>query len=308
MSRYYVHNLETDKLNIFTGGKADWMSLPENQRNDIKRACLWSGRYNCWVSRAKAGGTYFLKQALAAAGFEDRGTEGEKLSFAEQVEAKQIRAEDRAERMEAMAEKTEAKAESLHKQSRAITDMIPMGQPILVGHHSEKRHRRDLERSWNKLGQAVAEGEKSAYYADRAATAKQTAEGSQYSNPAFLGRRIEEAEAELRQVGWRMEGKYYSYSTPEPISDDYRQSLERQKAEIEDRLGFYRHCLETCGKTVWNKESLNGKQVVKIRGEWRKIVKLNPKTVSVPNSCFITEESQIKWAMKYPYTEVQDAQ
>ncbi|WP_132290495.1 DUF3560 domain-containing protein [Kribbella sp. VKM Ac-2568] len=29
---------------------------------------------------------------------------------------------------------------------RQISDHIPLGQPILVGHHSERRHRRDIER------------------------------------------------------------------------------------------------------------------------------------------------------------------
>jgi hypothetical protein len=57
------------------------------------------------------------------------------------------------ERMEARAEKREewAEARAGHadrelSRSRELADMIPMGQPILVGHHSEGRHRRDLDR------------------------------------------------------------------------------------------------------------------------------------------------------------------
>jgi hypothetical protein len=49
MPRYYVHNLETDKLNIFTGGKSDWLSIPEADRERIKGACLWSRSMNGWV-------------------------------------------------------------------------------------------------------------------------------------------------------------------------------------------------------------------------------------------------------------------
>lgn len=44
------------------------------------------------------------------------------------------------------ADKAKAKAEAHFGAAHRIADMIPMGQPILVGHHSEKHHRRDLER------------------------------------------------------------------------------------------------------------------------------------------------------------------
>ena len=52
----------------------------------------------------------------------------------------------RAERMRTRAEGLRAEAQGAFKREGAIAGMIPMGQPILVGHHSEKRHRRDLER------------------------------------------------------------------------------------------------------------------------------------------------------------------
>jgi len=54
--------------------------------------------------------------------------------------------EARRERYEARADKARAEAASADKVGRSISDMIPMGQPILVGHYSEKRHRRDLAR------------------------------------------------------------------------------------------------------------------------------------------------------------------
>jgi hypothetical protein len=52
----------------------------------------------------------------------------------------------RAERMRTRAGRLRAEAEGAFKREDAIAGMIPMGQPILVGHHSEKRHRRDLAR------------------------------------------------------------------------------------------------------------------------------------------------------------------
>jgi len=77
----------------------------------------------------------------------------------------------RIDRYEELAENAEQKSGEMHQQSRDMVKHIPMGQPILVGHHSEKGHRRLLDRSWNKLGQAVQEGEKAEYYKGKAAAA-----------------------------------------------------------------------------------------------------------------------------------------
>jgi len=41
-------------------------------------------------------------------------------------------------------------AQSTRDEVRKIQSFIPFGQPILVGHHSQKRHERDLDRMWNK--------------------------------------------------------------------------------------------------------------------------------------------------------------
>ncbi len=87
----------------------------------------------------------------------------------------QERAKAKAERYSKWSSIAESKSNAAFKQSHAITDMIPMGQPILVGHHSEARHRRDLDKSWNLMGKGVElsnkaeshEG-KSEYWASRA--------------------------------------------------------------------------------------------------------------------------------------------
>lgn len=55
----------------------------------------------------------------------------------------------RIERLIHRASKLEAEGNARLEQARKITDMIPMGQPILVGHHSEKRHRKDIDRIHN---------------------------------------------------------------------------------------------------------------------------------------------------------------
>lgn len=56
------------------------------------------------------------------------------------------RQEERAERFEDYSESRKADAEAAHKAVHAISDNIPFGQPILVGHHSERRARKDAAR------------------------------------------------------------------------------------------------------------------------------------------------------------------
>jgi hypothetical protein len=49
--------------------------------------------------------------------------------------------------------------------------MIPFGQPVLVGHHSEGRHRRDIERIHAAMDRSVEESKKAEYYTDKASAA-----------------------------------------------------------------------------------------------------------------------------------------
>lgn len=73
---------------------------------------------------------------------------------------------ERRERAERRVAKLRRQAEADFEAARAETDGIPMGQPILVGHHSEKRHRKALERQDRKLQAAV----ETSRAADRAAS------------------------------------------------------------------------------------------------------------------------------------------
>jgi len=58
----------------------------------------------------------------------------------------EARQEEKRQRMLDKAAAKRDEAGRAHKNARQTMDVIPPGQPILVGHHSEKRHRRDLDR------------------------------------------------------------------------------------------------------------------------------------------------------------------
>ncbi len=81
-------------------------------------------------------------------------------------EAKQ---EQRRQRYLQRAEAQENKVQQAHGTADQISSFIPPGQPILVGHHSEKRHRRDLERIDNSMRKAIDASDKADYYRQKAA-------------------------------------------------------------------------------------------------------------------------------------------
>ena len=65
------------------------------------------------------------------------------------------------------AEKAEQRSQQHHSTHRRIASIIPMGQPILIGHHSEGRHRRDIAKMDNAIGKAIQESEKADYYRNK---------------------------------------------------------------------------------------------------------------------------------------------
>jgi predicted RNA methylase len=106
------------------------------------------------------------------------------------------RAEERAERFEGYSEKRGAEAEGARGRVDAIADNIPLGQPILVGHHSERRARKDAERIRSGIDKAVKLWQTSKYWTARAAGALRHAKYKEL--PAVRARRIKTLEAEQR--------------------------------------------------------------------------------------------------------------
>lgn len=67
------------------------------------------------------------------------------------------RLESKMERREEWAEKARARAAARFGAANGIADGIPFGQPILVGHHSEGRARRDQERIHSGMSKGIEE-------------------------------------------------------------------------------------------------------------------------------------------------------
>lgn len=69
-------------------------------------------------------------------------------------------AKRRAERRLDWAATAERKSEEYFKASNKDSDFLSLGEPIKIGHHSERRHRKAIEDAWNNMGKSVEFDEK----------------------------------------------------------------------------------------------------------------------------------------------------
>ena len=78
-------------------------------------------------------------------------------------------AQRKAEKYRSSAASRTAKSKQYLEASNEGREFLSLGEPIKVGHHSEKRHRALIERNWNRM-------EKSVEFAEKAEEAERKAE------------------------------------------------------------------------------------------------------------------------------------
>jgi hypothetical protein len=116
------------------------------------------------------------------------------------------RAEERADRFVDYKDKRITDAERAQEAVSRIADGIPMGQPILIGHHSERHARKDAERIENGMRKTVKMWQTAKYWEERAKGAIRHAKYKEL--PGVRHRRIKGLEADLR--------RYQNSFTPDP--------------------------------------------------------------------------------------------
>lgn len=87
-------------------------------------------------------------------------TETSSNSYQERIAAKK-------ERFAELAAKNREKSNNLYAENKAVLGCMN-GTPILVGHHSEKRHRRELEKIDNRFRKSIECDDKAKYYEQKA--------------------------------------------------------------------------------------------------------------------------------------------
>ena len=231
-------------------------------------------------------------------------------SYAEAEAERTERAEERAERFAGYADTAAARSEARSQAGHRMFDAIPMGQPILVGHHSEKRDRAYRNRAFDKLEAGFREADKATHWSNRAEAV--TAHQQRRNNTGAVLRRIEKLEADERywmrtletgtnSSGWRTD-------TPERVEEinfrlaQVREELEAKRAQIAAK--------EQAGVKIWSRDDFQKGDFARIGTHWNEVIRVNAKTLTVP---YVNNWSRVVlrhddptflWPWTRPYNEV----
>lgn len=324
MSNYFIENRETGKIELYFD-KADYMVMPDDDKQKVKSNFLFSRKTGAWISRRKFPNLYYPRQVAIELGLVDEGSEGERLSFAEQKEREQEKADRRADYYDYKAGQAQQRGESLQKPINDMHgDIAFFTQPNIstASGRAFTNRRNKMFDSWDK---GFKEFQKSEYYRECAERARQTADGAKGKDKGFCQRRIDEAMANIRKLD-RSIAEYKGYAddlangrqpkdkygwevkvNAESISKNIDHWEEIKQTEIE-KVCYYQECIEALGGIGFNKETLNKGDV--IRYKWGcehkgRIIKLNQKTVTV-EVCGTKYADGSCWVVKVPYADIHE--
>ena len=295
LENYYISNRETCKLELHFN-KADYDNLTDGQKREIKGAFLWGRRSGCWISRCKEPNLWRAEKVAKALGLADGGTTGERLSFAAQQERKAANAEHRAERFEASADRAAARGEALQKPINDMRGDVAFFTQPNINSSAGRAFTRQRERMFAAYEAGFKAFNKSNYYRERAATARDTSAQKGLQDKGFIGRRIAECESSLRKLKKNVDqyestrqrieqGAQLTRYNGEPLTLDavnewIETTLDRMEAQL-DKLGYYQDALDALGGVEFSQDNIKPGYIVEVKhfGACR-VVSTGPKDIT----------------------------
>ena len=137
----------------------------------------------------------------------------------------QTRAISKAEKLEGYAGNAEKRSNAYYEASKEGKDFLALGEPIKIGHHSERRHRKLIERNWERMGKSIAESDKAKEYERRAEYWAERASKIDLSLPdclEFFEFKLEEAK------------KKHKFLIDNPDKRPHSMSLQYSNKEVKD--------------------------------------------------------------------------
>ncbi|MEW1721641.1 DUF3560 domain-containing protein [Streptomyces sp. NPDC093109] len=296
-------------------GSAEILRLREYGRTQ-RQPFRWSRNLDCWYlphSRDHATHTpslELLAQRLRAAGFETTLTidNADRRTFTEAEQNREEKAESRAERFSGYADNAARNSEAAWKSSHEISERFAGGQPILLGHHSEGRARRDHARMDNAMRKSISEHDRAQHWAGREQAAANYERFRK--DPGRTLRRLRKLRADFRAVEKWQRGesaKGYSRNPDDPELTIWHQELTE---EIEHWQQIIKDA-ETQGFKVWSKADFQRGDFVLHRGTWYEVLRVNPKSVTIPHihngigqAVVRAEDNRLDWTWTVPYDGV----
>lgn len=274
----------------------------------------WGRSINAWYvpnSRDRLPQDHIITRtaaALEAAGYQlaplniDRTTRS-----TAHVEADKIaRQTARVTALDAKADRKAASSDAAwDKHMRDVARLPEGGEPIKVGHHSETRHRNAIDKAHNSMRRSIDAHHDAEEAARRAEAATHTT-AARY-NPVTVANRIEKIAADIRRIERHTTADVYDsehgYRT---ATDDERAARAARYAprltELRDQLAYWEQTrtnqVANGHATNYGPDTIRKGDAVKIRGHWRKVARVNAKTVSV--------ETGYSWTDRAPYAHIQD--
>ena len=301
MENFYVVNLETGKLELHFE-KETYQALTEDQKKEIKSNFLWGRNSGCWISRAKEPNLTWARRVAVSLGLEDAGKEGERLSFAEQMERKAERAERRADRYENRADAAERKGEALQAPINEMHGDIAFFTQPNINTSAGRAFTNRRNKMFAAFERGFDEFRKSAYWSDRAKTARAMAAQKELKDKAFVSRRIKERESDIRKMKKGIEeqervismiesGETVTNWRGEPVQIEAARSnleywLDRLEVKL-DELGFYQDCLAELGGVSFSRENIKPGYIVRVQ-RWGvgEVISTGPKNCTVKTGDF----------------------
>ncbi|MEV3853035.1 DUF3560 domain-containing protein [Streptomyces sp. NPDC050095] len=253
-----------------------------------RQAFRWSRNLDCWyLPHSRDHATYtpsleLLAQRLRDAGFEVTLTidNADRRTFGEAEQNREDRADARAERFGGYADNAARSSERAWKAAHAISERFEFGQPILVGHHSEPRARRDQDRMHTAMRKSIGEDDRAKHWADRQQAAANYEKLRK--DPGTTLRRLDKLRADLRAVEKWQRGesaKGYSRNPDDP-------ELTIRHEELTEEIEHWQQIIkdaEAEGIKVWSKTDFTRGDFVLYRGTWYEVLRVNPKSVTIPH-------------------------
>lgn len=173
--------------------------------------------------RVKAAGFKWApKQELFVAPKWTCAREDLALELAGEIEPEEMtlaeRAQMKADRLDGIAAKRAEQASAFSRAAREISERFAMGQPILIGHHSERKARKDKERMDAALSKAARAHDAVGYWNYRAAGVERFA--NMKNDPRVRARRIKTLLAELRDLQRRLNTAHKALEMWEKLTTD----------------------------------------------------------------------------------------
>lgn len=222
-------------------------------------------------------------EALRAAGFDVEIEIDNTPRATVDVElGKQARQVGRVDALTAQADRKHADAETRWAAADRAHDVLPPGgEPIKVGHHSEGRHRRALDRAHATMGKAVA-ADADAREADR--RLREAAAGTAARNSAITtGNRIDTLAADVRGL----ERDHLSSQARAVLAgDDPNTVTERPELiQARDQLAYWREqraaAIDAGDILDYGRHNVKAGDLVQLSGSWYRVRRANTKTVRV---------------------------